>query len=446
MTSSNDDRTVAYTEMPKHGGSGASGMIEVPKARLVCADPSQVDGPLPGGGVIHLTAGSEQTVGRGETCTYPIPSKKLSRQHARVFPGVGAWGIEDLNSTNGIKVNELKVKTAWLKHGDEVRFGPICFRFELDQPASAAAVAAAFAVADGGDDEDSNRTMMVGGLGAGKAIIEAARKAEAAASEAVAPPPPRVQATAHVAAKQGNSGRWLAMGAGALVIGAMIAGGVVYYPIYKLKQETERLVSSVNRDIIQILQRADAVAQGDDSKQREQNEKEIQLLAPRLEEIWKQLVSHPELAELANLYARARFLSFERMFKNRLTEGQFDAARKEAKAFKQVLEEIARKLPAGGAAAETEALTTAVGLADLAGIVADYRAFVRQFSQIDKDPKPTLAKIDEVDRRRADFHALRKAKVLEVDYLKLRDAVMDCDGHDLPLIDRWRATVKAGQP
>ena len=63
-----------------------------------------------------------------------VASRKLSRQHARLFSGEGTWGIEDLNSTNGVYVNGHKISTIWLKHKDEVRLGSLAFSFELDRP------------------------------------------------------------------------------------------------------------------------------------------------------------------------------------------------------------------------------------------------------------------------------------------------------------------------
>ena len=101
-----------------------------PDGRLVCLDPSQVDGGK-SEVIVPLKGGKEVTVGRGDTSTFLVASRKLSRQHARLFSGEGSWGIEDLNSTNGVYVNGHKVSTIWLKHKDAVRLGSLAFSFEL---------------------------------------------------------------------------------------------------------------------------------------------------------------------------------------------------------------------------------------------------------------------------------------------------------------------------
>ncbi len=148
-----------------------------PDGRLICLDPSQVDGGK-SEVIVPLKGGKDVTVGRGDTSTFMVASRKLSRQHARLFSGEGSWGIEDLNSTNGVYVNGHKVSTIWLKHKDEVRLGSLAFSFELDSAPAAGRQGGNRPAPVSRDDDMSERTMMVGSLGAGKAVLEAVRKVD----------------------------------------------------------------------------------------------------------------------------------------------------------------------------------------------------------------------------------------------------------------------------
>ena len=180
-----------------------------------------------------LKGGKDVTVGRGDTSTFMVASRKLSRQHARLFSGEGTWGIEDLNSTNGVYVNGHKVSTIWLKHKDEVRLGSLAFSFELDRPPAAGQQGGGRPVPVSRDDDMSERTMMVGSLGAGKAVLEAVRKVDT---------PVRLKVEEEDdgdGAEQGSSGlrRTLVTRIGRRGVLAGLGGaGAVWYPIHKKQQ------------------------------------------------------------------------------------------------------------------------------------------------------------------------------------------------------------------
>jgi pSer/pThr/pTyr-binding forkhead associated (FHA) protein len=76
---------------------------------------------------------TEQTIGREAGNSTCIESKKISRHHARIYPKDQEWVIEDLKSTNGVFVNDEKVREAPLRHGNIVKLGPFSFRFVLEQ-------------------------------------------------------------------------------------------------------------------------------------------------------------------------------------------------------------------------------------------------------------------------------------------------------------------------
>ncbi len=67
---------------------------------------------------------SPMKIGRAETCEINPKDDYLSQFHARLFPRDGAWFVEDLGSTNGTFLNEMKLSGPLEVHaGDDVRLG-----------------------------------------------------------------------------------------------------------------------------------------------------------------------------------------------------------------------------------------------------------------------------------------------------------------------------------
>ena len=58
--------------------------------------------------------------GRPAGCQIPLDDAYASQWHARVFQRDGHWYVEDLGSTNGTKVNNVRVSQHVLADGDEV--------------------------------------------------------------------------------------------------------------------------------------------------------------------------------------------------------------------------------------------------------------------------------------------------------------------------------------
>jgi len=68
----------------------------------------------------------DQTVslGRSETCTVSFNDESVSRNHAEItFGPDGSVTITDLNSTNGVFVNDRKVSSSPVTPSDKVRLG-----------------------------------------------------------------------------------------------------------------------------------------------------------------------------------------------------------------------------------------------------------------------------------------------------------------------------------
>jgi hypothetical protein len=69
-------------------------------------------------------------IGRLAECTIPINDPSASRRHAQISVENGSVFVDDLNSTNGTKVNGRRVERQRLAGGDLITIGTTSFRFE----------------------------------------------------------------------------------------------------------------------------------------------------------------------------------------------------------------------------------------------------------------------------------------------------------------------------
>jgi adenylate cyclase len=75
--------------------------------------------PLGGGDTIRLLR-QVMTLGRRESCDICLQFPNISGIHCELNFRDGYWSIRDCNSTNGVKVNGVRVQNRPLKPGDEI--------------------------------------------------------------------------------------------------------------------------------------------------------------------------------------------------------------------------------------------------------------------------------------------------------------------------------------
>jgi adenylate cyclase len=82
------------------------------------------------GSEYRLTA-EETLIGRNPTTDITLLDESISREHAIVGWDAesGAFTVEDLQSTNGTRVNGKRVRSSPLADGDEIQVGHTRFRF-----------------------------------------------------------------------------------------------------------------------------------------------------------------------------------------------------------------------------------------------------------------------------------------------------------------------------
>jgi chromosome segregation ATPase len=79
------------------------------------------------------------TIGRDRDNDLPLAMRSVSRHHAVLIPGFRTAFVQDLSSTNGVLVNQRRVRCARLEHGDMISLGEAQFRYTVTPaPAGAA--------------------------------------------------------------------------------------------------------------------------------------------------------------------------------------------------------------------------------------------------------------------------------------------------------------------
>jgi len=371
------------------GPAAAPARRPVPPARLVCADPAVAD-------MLALTPGAEAIVGREEGCTHVVPLPKVSRRHARLVGGNGTWGIQDLNSSNGVFVNGERIRTAWLKPGDEVRLGALAFRYEVDG------------------------------------------EPPAATAPTPAPnPPPKPPARPPAKAKPKGRPRPLVIGAVVAVVALGLGGAAVvsWYPGYQKQQRIEAALADGGRAMRGVL------AHGADPTRAVE---EAQTLEAALERLGPLLAEHPDEPKLSEVEARLTILAAERRFAELFAHSQLREAGQLIAEVRGRLVDQMRRLPRGLRSADREELTAAIDLLDFADVLVKLRSFAGQYPVVSATapatpPGEVLALIR---RERKAFSLYRRAfiETLPVEH-PLLDGIVRGGERDAVLVDRWIALL-----
>ncbi len=100
--------------------------IARPRAQLVIRN----------GGFVGMTydlAGEETLIGRNPTTDITLLDEGISREHTLIAfdADSGTHTIEDLQSTNGTRVNGKRVRSVTLHDGDEIQIGHTLFQFRV---------------------------------------------------------------------------------------------------------------------------------------------------------------------------------------------------------------------------------------------------------------------------------------------------------------------------
>jgi len=73
-------------------------------------------------------------IGRDDRATFQLTDQSVSNMHARIYMKERRWWIEDLASTNGTFINEVKiVEPSRIYHEDQIKCGNVTFQSILPE-------------------------------------------------------------------------------------------------------------------------------------------------------------------------------------------------------------------------------------------------------------------------------------------------------------------------
>jgi pSer/pThr/pTyr-binding forkhead associated (FHA) protein len=84
----------------------------------------------PGGATIELTQ-PDMLLGRHSRADVRLPLPDVSRRHCRFLFTQGTWQVLDLNSLNGVFLNDEPIRQATVQPGDLLRIGGFTFIVDL---------------------------------------------------------------------------------------------------------------------------------------------------------------------------------------------------------------------------------------------------------------------------------------------------------------------------
>jgi pSer/pThr/pTyr-binding forkhead associated (FHA) protein len=87
--------------------------------------------------IAHELVEAAITLGRSPENMIVLDDPSVSSRHAQLQLVGEEYQLQDLDSTNGTRVNERVINTVTLHAGDRLRFGKVEARFEGDRPSQA---------------------------------------------------------------------------------------------------------------------------------------------------------------------------------------------------------------------------------------------------------------------------------------------------------------------
>jgi len=87
--------------------------------------------PIGGGDPIPLMK-PRLLIGRRETCDISLRFPNVSSHHCELELVNGYWRVRDLNSRNGIKVNDSRIDSSWVLPGDTLSVAKHVYEVQYD--------------------------------------------------------------------------------------------------------------------------------------------------------------------------------------------------------------------------------------------------------------------------------------------------------------------------
>ena len=120
------------------GGNGFDTTAELPRGKFADIVPAsqraylEITGSEEKDGIFEL-GDRAVVIGRSAECDIQLGVQNVSRKHARVLFQNEEYLIEDLESTNGVFVNGIKVVKCVLRNNDQIEIGGVKLVFNEEK-------------------------------------------------------------------------------------------------------------------------------------------------------------------------------------------------------------------------------------------------------------------------------------------------------------------------
>lgn len=103
--------------------------VEAVFGNLPKTQQAHLDVTCPGMDPMRLPLNSLVNIGRDRGCDVSLPLSNVSREHANISPSGEEFVLQDLDSTNGTFVNNVRVSRCVLRDHDIIRIGEALIKF-----------------------------------------------------------------------------------------------------------------------------------------------------------------------------------------------------------------------------------------------------------------------------------------------------------------------------
>jgi len=415
-----DEKTVIYT------GSAS------PAARLVCLD-TLLDESLKS---LDIRVGvQDETIGRSDDNSISIKYNKMSRNHARVSFENGKWILEDLNSANGIYINEQRITRAAMGQGDIVVIGQVPFRFEIENTGPGMAPEPP-PPADKDYVGDSG-TMYAQHVGVIESLASPDDQPEPGLEDLPPPPsangaePPRAAPSAAPEKRRGGMGKTVAM----LVVLIGLVGGYFYWQSVSEDKQSEALYSTYKKETRRFLEQVEGASSTEPRQALESEIAAVDTIAARVDVALQQAKHHTGLSQLKQ---QLLFLVFERRLALLLQRGDFYDAESLIPKTRAAIDAV--KLEQGAP------LYDYGSLLDLSETAVQFKHFSAQYPTPgpDSTARPDDYALRKMLETKGRFIALKKQNYqdLSVVYARLHQLLEKVEEQDIRLLNRWQEISK----
>lgn len=418
-----DDQTVIYT------GSSS------PSARLVCLD-TMLDDCLRS---LDIRLGvQDETLGRSDNNSISIKYNKMSRNHARISFENSKWTIEDLNSANGIYINEQQVDKAAMGQGDIVVIGQVPFRFEIESAPPGMEQVDQSTPAD--DYVGDSGTMYAQHVG----VIESLASTDDPDEEQLndLPPPPEIQSTqtpppasSHYEPPPAKKGNGFAKIISLFLFVSILGGGYWYWQSNAGNKQSDQLYKTYSKDVQLFLEQIESTNTITPDAILTSEINELQGIAARVDVAAEQASNHSGLESLKRKLA---FLIYERKLSLLLqNDSLYDA--------EHLINETRTGLKVSGNSSDntTEDFS---GLMALSETAVQFKRFSDQYSNPapDSGKQPDQYDLSKMLEIKSDFISLKKQNYqnLSVVYTRLHQLLERVEEKDIRILNRWQEIRK----